>query len=514
MSVTPTASSYSEYYNELIESDGQLCNNTTQREFGRVFLPTLYSLVFIMGFIGNSLVVCVLVKFRKTSNMTDICLLNLALSDLLFVFSLPFWAYYATVTEWLLGDFLCRTVTGLYMLGFYGSIFFLVIMTLDRYVVIVHAHTMARHRFPVLTLTHLPSNKKITASFTSEYKRLGKMNTTEAVTFNSSTDDYYTYELNGCDMDSSLTSRHIYQPILFYLVFTLGLTGNGLVIWVLLRYMKLKTMTDICLLNLALSDLLLCLSLPLWAYQAQGHVFTGDSPCKIMAGVYQVGLYSGILFVTLMSVDRYLAIVHAVSSFRARTLPYGTLASAVIWLASISASLPEAIFSEADVQSCQKRYPDGTEKTWKLFRNFGENTTSLVLCLPGMSFCYVSILVVLQRTRNSKKERAVRLIFIIVGAYVVSWIPYNIVVFLHTLEMFGIGCTCEYSNALLTATEVTETLALAHCGVNPVIYAFVGEKFRKCLRSVLSRHPLFKRFSKDSTVASRGSEYETSNTNV
>lgn len=44
-------------------------------------------------------------------------------------------------------------------------------------------------------------------------------------------------------------------------------------------------MTDICLLNLALSDLILAVSLPLWAYNSQ-HL----ELCKLMTGVYQVGL--------------------------------------------------------------------------------------------------------------------------------------------------------------------------------------------------------------------------------
>ncbi|XP_041758716.2 C-C chemokine receptor type 4-like [Coregonus clupeaformis] len=346
------------------------------------------------------------------------------------------------------------------------------------------------------------------------------MNTTEAT----SKDYYYDYYgdmKSPCSTGTSLTRGTNYQPILFYLVFTLGLTGNSMVLWVLLKYMKLKTMTDICLLNLALSDLLLALSLPLWAYNAQGHEFEGDSPCKIMAGVYQVGFYSSILFVTLMSVDRYLAIVHAVAAMRARTLRYGALACVIVWVASIAAALPEVIFAamvkendEESGSSCQRIYPEDTEKTWKLFRNFGENGVGLILCLPIMVFCYISILTVLQRLRNSKKDRAMKLIFAIVVVFIVSWVPYNVVVFLRTLQMFDIGNSCEVSTQVDTAMEVTETIALAHCCVNPVIYAFVGEKFRKCLGTVLSRYPLCKKLSKHAMGSSRASENETSNTPV
>lgn len=66
-----------------------------------------------------------------------------------------------------------------------------------------------------------------------------------------------------------------------------GLAGNTTVLWILLRFIKLKTMTDVCLLNLALSDLILAASLPLWAYNSQNLVL-----CKLMTGVYQVGLFT------------------------------------------------------------------------------------------------------------------------------------------------------------------------------------------------------------------------------
>ncbi|KAJ4919524.1 hypothetical protein JOQ06_026140 [Pogonophryne albipinna] len=49
----------------------------------------------VKGFLGNGLVVCVLVKHRNQSNLTDICLFNLALSDLLFVLTLPFYSHYS-----------------------------------------------------------------------------------------------------------------------------------------------------------------------------------------------------------------------------------------------------------------------------------------------------------------------------------------------------------------------------------------------------------------------------------
>lgn len=236
--------------------------------------------------------------------------------------------------------------------------------------------------------------------------------------------------------------------------------------------------------------------------------------------IFQLGFYSGTLFVTLMSVDRYLAIVHAVAAMRAmRTLCYGTVASIAIWLISITMAIPQVVFAhieteladdgEMSAQTCEQFYPEGTDKSWKLFRNFGENTVGLFVCLPVTAFCYAKILSVVQRSRNSKKDKAMKLILVIVCVFVICWVPYNIIVFLQTLQLFDILNNCEASRVVHSGMYVAQAIALAHCCVNPVIYAFVGEKFRKSLVKVLSRHPLSRQ-----AAFSRGSENETSNTPV
>lgn len=198
---------------------------------------------------------------------------------------------------------------------------------------------------------------------------------------------------------------------------------------------------------------------------------------------------------TLMSVDRYLAIVHAVAAMRARTLHYGIIASVTIWVISVIAAAPQVIFASLEIDpddnsvQCQPLYPEDTENFWKMLRNFSENTVGLFLCLPIMIFCYVKILVVLNKCRNSKKDRAVKLIFSIVCVFVVCWVPYNVTVFLQTLQLFDLLNNCEAIKKISSATHYAEIIALSHCCVNPVIYAFVGEKFKKSLGKVLTRYP-------------------------
>ncbi|KAG7474783.1 hypothetical protein JOB18_016663 [Solea senegalensis] len=321
----------------------------------------------------------------------------------------------------------------------------------------------------------------------------------------------YDYDYNStCEQapDEDFPIRPTVLQVLYYVLFCLGLLGNSTVVWVVLRYIKLRTMTDVCLLNLALSDLMVALSLPIWA-----HNFQTLASCKLVTGVYQLGFYSGTLFVTLMSVDRYLAIVHAVAAMRARTLRYGIIASFTIWLISIVMATPQVTFAslvrnEDDEVECQPLYPDNTQQFWQMQRNFSEITVGLFVCLPIMFFCYINILVALSKSRNSNKNKAVKLIFIIVCVFVVCWVPYNLTVFLQTLQHFHILDNCRALKAMNLAMGFTEIIALAHCCLNPVIYAFVGEKFRKSLGKMLTVYFCW------TNKGSSFTEKETSNTPV
>ncbi|XP_056618798.1 C-C chemokine receptor type 4 [Triplophysa dalaica] len=328
--------------------------------------------------------------------------------------------------------------------------------------------------------------------------------------------NYYNLPSQEPCITGDLTLNSHVKSAIFCVVFGLGLVGNIIILWVLLKVMHLKTMTNVCLLNLALSDLLMVLSLPFWALYVQGHHNTANAMCKAMTGIYQVGFYSGILFVTLMSMDRYLVIVHAVALLGAKMLRYGVVASLVIWVVSICATLPEVMFAsmvtEDNLTRCQGNYPLGSAHKWKLFRNFSENTVALFISLPIIAFCYIRVLMVVQKTKNSKRDRAIKLILAIVAVFVVFWVPYNVVVFLKTLQQFDILNSCEASRHINMAMDLTETIALTHCCVNPVIYAFVGEKFRKSLTSVFSKYILCLKVYQSTSIHSKVSEIDTSNT--
>ncbi|XP_034985404.1 C-C chemokine receptor type 5-like [Zootoca vivipara] len=276
-------------------------------------------------------------------------------------------------------------------------------------------------------------------------------------------------------------------PPLYSLVFIFGLLGNSLVVLILIRYKKLKNMTDIYLLNLAISDLLFIFSLPFWAYYAAHEWIFGDAMCKILSGIYYVGFYSGSFFIILLTFDRYLAIVHAVFALKARTITYGTFTSVITWVVALLASVPEFVFhhvqTESETYKCTIHYPSKNENDWKQFLTLMRVVLGLALPAVIIVFCYMQIIKILIKGRNERKQKAVKLISVIMIVYFLLWMPYNITLLLQTYQdsIFSCGLKNDCEGKLSVAIGVTEIIAMIHCCINPVIYAFVGEKFRKYL---------------------------------
>ncbi|XP_016058229.1 PREDICTED: C-C chemokine receptor type 5-like isoform X4 [Miniopterus natalensis] len=317
----------------------------------------------------------------------------------------------------------------------------------------------------------------------------------------SPTPDYIDYSMSEpCQKTNVRQIASRLLPPLYSLVFISGFVGNLLVVLILIKCKKLKSMTDIYLLNLAVSDLLFLLTLPFWAHYSVGQWVFGSVMCRLLTGLYFIGFFSGIFFIILLTIDRYLAIVHAVFALKARTVTFGAVTSGVTWVVAVFASLPGIIFTKAQFEesaySCGPYFP----VEWKNFHAIVRTTLGLVLPLLVMVVCYSGILKTLLRCRNEKKRhKAVRLIFVIMIVYFLFWAPYNIVLLLDTFQEFFDLSNCKSTSQLDQAMQVTETLGMTHCCINPVIYAFVGEKFRRYL-SVFFRKHIARRLCKQCPV--------------
>ncbi|XP_012595760.2 C-X-C chemokine receptor type 2-like [Microcebus murinus] len=282
--------------------------------------------------------------------------------------------------------------------------------------------------------------------------------------------------------------------IISALVFLLSLLGNSLVMLVILCSCIGRSITDVYLLNLAMADLLFALTLPIWAAsKVNGWIF-GTALCKLVSLLKEVNFYSGILLLACISVDRYLAIVHATRALtqKRHLVKFICLGT---WALSLCLSLPVIIFRKAIYQPssgpvCYEDMGNSTAK-WRMVLRILPQTFGFVLPLLVMLFCYGFTLRTLLKAHMGQKHRAMRVIFAVVLVFLLCWLPYHLVLLTDTLRRTQvISETCERSNDIDRALDATEILGFFHSCLNPFIYAFIGQKFRHGLLKILATRGL------------------------
>ncbi|KAJ7999544.1 hypothetical protein DPEC_G00195530 [Dallia pectoralis] len=112
---------------------------TSSLPYSNIYLPLLYFLMFLMGFLGNLFVITVIESSSKRrARLVDTFVVNLALADLVFVFTLPLWAVSSSQDgNWPFGNLLCKLSSYIIAVNRFSNIFFLTCMSVDRYLAVV-----------------------------------------------------------------------------------------------------------------------------------------------------------------------------------------------------------------------------------------------------------------------------------------------------------------------------------------------------------------------------------------
>ncbi|XP_054505710.2 C-C chemokine receptor type 7 [Agelaius phoeniceus] len=303
-----------------------------------------------------------------------------------------------------------------------------------------------------------------------------------------STIDYSMFE-SLCEKEEVRNFRAAFLPAMYSLICLTGLLGNGLVMLTYVYFKRLKTMTDIYLLNLAVADILFLLTLPFWATSAATHWLFGSIPCKAVYCICKMSFFSGMLLLLSISIDRYFAIVQAASAhrLRPRMIFISKVTCAIIWLLAFILSIPELVHSGVNNSESSPRCSIIADdlQTFNTGIKVSQMVFGFLIPLLVMSFCYLIIIKTLLQARNFEKNKAIKVIIAVVIVFIVFQLPYNSVMLAKTISAFNQTASCEESKRLDVADDVTYTLACFRCCLNPFLYAFIGVKFRTDLFKLL-----------------------------
>ncbi|XP_028988881.1 atypical chemokine receptor 4 [Betta splendens] len=305
-----------------------------------------------------------------------------------------------------------------------------------------------------------------------------------------------------CEKSDIRSFAAVFLPVTYAACLVVGVAGNAAVVAVYACHKRPRTLTDAFLAHLAVADLLLLLTLPFWAVDAARGWELSSAACKLVSACYTVNFTCCMLLLACISLDRCLAVARARGAAQGGRLQaafsrrHCWKVCAAVWATALTLGLPDLRFSqvvrwEAFRDVCMAVYPPSMAKGWKAALEVVEVLLGFLLPLLVMVVCYCSVgraLRGLPTESRGKTWRALRVLLMVVGAFVVTQLPYNAVKLYRAMDsVYALVTHCGTSKVLDHAAQVTESLALTHSCLNPLLYAFAGTSFRQHMMKVAKR---------------------------
>ncbi|KAF1570532.1 UNVERIFIED_CONTAM: Neuropeptide FF receptor 2, partial [Eudyptes pachyrhynchus] len=321
-----------------------------------------------------------------------------------------------------------------------------------------------------------------------------------------------TYKYLYLEGNVSYVDFYLHQPsvaavfiVSYLLIFLLCMVGNGAVCFIVLRSKHMRTVTNLFILNLAVSDLLVgifCVPTTLLDNIIAGWPF-GSLVCKMSGTVQGISVSASVFTLVAIAVDRFRCVVYP---FKQKlTISTAVAVIAVIWVLAVAIMCPSAVMLRVQ-----------EEKHFRVILGYGNETRPVYWCQedwpnPGMRKIYTTVLfaniylaplllIIIMYARISialfntampvvgkhsqeqrhsvskKKQKVIKMLIIVALLFTLSWLP------LWTLMMLS-----DYTNLSDIQLQIINIyiypfahwLAFFNSSVNPIIYGFFNENFRR-----------------------------------
>ncbi|XP_056602558.1 neuropeptide FF receptor 1 like 2 [Triplophysa dalaica] len=334
---------------------------------------------------------------------------------------------------------------------------------------------------------------------------------------------YYPYYQHSLPVATSLTLAYLF-------IFLLCMVGNALVCLIVLENRRMRTVTNLFILNLAVSDLLVgvfCIPTTLVDNLITGWPFT-NTVCKMSGLVQGMSVSASVFTLVAIAVDRFRCIVYP---FQPKlTLLVAKVTIVMIWMLAVVIMCPSAVM--LTVERVEHHYMvhnedyNHTNPLFSCFENWANPqmrkvyTTVLfahiyLIPLTLITLMYGRIGIKLYTTSvitgndqhegvqphgsppshraqhegrpliSQKKIKVIKMLGIVALLFTLSWLP------LWTLMLLtDYGGLDDDKLELLTGYvfPFAHWLAFSNSSVNPIIYGYYNENFKRGFQAVWRTH--------------------------
>ena len=300
-----------------------------------------------------------------------------------------------------------------------------------------------------------------------------------------------------------------YATLVFYLgTFLFGLCGNSLVIYIIttFRKIRIKSVANYYIRNLAFADLLYVLALPLFCWATYTHQwpftgYLGEASCKIAYVCRDINKFASAFTLVALSFDRCLASYHNLGVFR--TIQVGKVVCVCIWLSCVVISTPYIMYartktSKSGRTSCLLDWPSvnpssGYMTFWTCFQLLlGLVIPSIVIFTTHAILCRRIKRIAGRNGKSAIKKpcrRMTQTVLAVVVTFVLCQIPY------HVMQVVALDrAKTSYAYKLrgelylpsqreftvsICLNAVAQVLIFISSCCNPIIYGLLNENFSK-----------------------------------
>uniref|UniRef100_A0A8C4RS20 G-protein coupled receptors family 1 profile domain-containing protein n=1 Tax=Erpetoichthys calabaricus TaxID=27687 RepID=A0A8C4RS20_ERPCA len=303
--------------------------------------------------------------------------------------------------------------------------------------------------------------------------------------------------MNSTCNNIDFNSDRIFFCILYGFIFCIGIPINCLALFGLYRLVKSENGLPVYVINLLLSDILQIFTLPLWVdYYKNGHVWRFQQvTCAIFGVLLHISLFGNVGFLSLIAVERYIAIAHPLWYKNYRRLSNACILCLVLWFLFTGVSLLVWYFIECN------------SKDHLCFESYPATNTFSILCLSMvvfwfplplalLIFIYIRIEKILrgsQSVPDENKKKIKHLLFTIVLIFILVYGPFCTTAFIRYVGLLIVSDKCQHESKMFYAYRYTFAFLSVTSLLDPVFYILISKDIHKELQELCPF--IFRRFS-------------------
>jgi len=310
-------------------------------------------------------------------------------------------------------------------------------------------------------------------------------------------------------VEEDLKPHVIFIFILLYsLIWIVGMFGNIMVLYVVIKYKKMRTTINNFIACLSVSDLAICLvAIPFTPLNALINSWPlGNFLCKFIPLICSASVFFSTFISMIIAIDRFVVILFPHKRKMSSALQ--VVITVVTAAASLLIPLPSAIYSQLNRNEdngnidCTEQLPKDMQLPYSWV------VLSLQLIIPAavLIICYTAISLELHKrmkiraglknahskTADAQHVKINRMLIAMVTIFIICWLP---------IEIFHLFSKRIPPNYIILVFLITHVLAMSSVMYNPLVYGWMNENFYQYFQKTLPF--LYKRKLSGETLSAR-----------